>query len=131
MKTELQIDVKDIDHLGIIAGIIDEIGIVEIIDQALGTHAQEKVSAGLVVKAIIINCMGFLTAPLYLFSQFFVGKATEHLIGDGVKAEHLNESRLGRVLDQLYEYGITLIFVKIACVTHILHQAKRIRINRK
>ena len=32
MKTELQVDVKDIDHLGIIAGIIDEIGIVEIID---------------------------------------------------------------------------------------------------
>jgi Domain of unknown function (DUF4277) len=23
----------------------------------------------------------------------------------GVKAEHLNDSRLGRVLDQLYEYG--------------------------
>lgn len=29
------IDVQDIDHLGIIAGIIDEIGIVEIIDQEL------------------------------------------------------------------------------------------------
>lgn len=55
MKTELQVDVKDIDHLGIIAGIIDEIGIVEIIDQEIGTHAQEKVSAGLVVKAMIIN----------------------------------------------------------------------------
>jgi hypothetical protein len=53
VKTELQVDVKDIDHLGIIAGIIDEIG----------THAQEKVSAGLVVKAMIINCMGFITAP--------------------------------------------------------------------
>ncbi|MEH2126756.1 DUF4277 domain-containing protein [Nostoc sp.] len=73
MKTELQVDVKDIDHLGIIAGIIDEIGLVEIIDQEIGTHAQEKVSAGLVVKAMIINCMGFITAPLYLFSQFFVG----------------------------------------------------------
>ncbi|MBD2281010.1 MAG: DUF4277 domain-containing protein [Dolichospermum sp. DEX189] len=39
MKTELQVDVKDIDHLGIIAGIIDEIGIVKIIDQEIGTHA--------------------------------------------------------------------------------------------
>jgi len=58
--------------------------------------------------------MGFLTAPLYLFSQFFAGKATEHLIGKGIKAEYLNESRLGRVLDQLYEYGVTLIFLKIA-----------------
>ncbi|MBE9260659.1 DUF4277 domain-containing protein [Dolichospermum sp. LEGE 00246] len=63
VKTELQVDVKDIDHLWIIAGIIDEIGIVKIIDQEIGTHAQEKVSAGLVVKAMIINCMGFITAP--------------------------------------------------------------------
>jgi len=66
MKTEIQIDVQDIDHLGIRAGIIDEIGIVEIIDKELGIHSQEKVSAAQVVKAMIINCMGFLTAPLYL-----------------------------------------------------------------
>jgi len=116
MKTETQIDVQDIDHLGIIAGIIDEIGIVEIIDKELGTHSQEKVSAGQVVKAMIINCMGFLTAPLYLFSEFFSGKATEHLIGEGIKAEYLNDSRLGRVLEQLYEYGVCLLFIKIALV---------------
>lgn len=64
MTSEIQIDVQDIDHLGIIAGIIDEIGIVEIIDKELGTDVREKVSAGQVVKAMIINCMGFLTAPL-------------------------------------------------------------------
>ena len=114
MSLESQIDVQDLDHLGIIAGIIDDIGIVEIIDRELGKHPQEKVSAGQAVKAMILNCMGFLTSPLYLFSEFFAGKATEHLIGEGVTAEHLNESRLGRVMDQLYEYGITLMFVKIA-----------------
>ena len=57
MKTEVQIDVQDIDHLGIIAGIVDEIGIVEIIDQEIGTDPREKVSAGQVVKAMIINCI--------------------------------------------------------------------------
>jgi transposase len=116
MQKEIPIDVQDIDHLGIIAGIIDEIGIVEIIDKELGTHSQEKVSAGQVVKAMIINCMGFVTAPLYLFSEFFRGKATEHLIGEGIKAEYLNDSRLGRVLEQLYEYGVSLLFIKIALV---------------
>lgn len=116
MKPEIQIEVQDIDHLGIIAGIIDDIGIVEIIDKELGSHPQEKVSAGQVVKAMIINCMGFLTAPLYLFSEFFQGKATEHLIGKGIKAEYLNDSRLGRVLEQLYEYGVSLLFIKIAYV---------------
>jgi len=85
MQEKSQIEVQDIDHLGI----IDEIGMVEIIDRELVKYPQEKVSAGQVVKAMILNCMGFLTAPLYLFSEFFVGKATEHLIGEGVKAEYL------------------------------------------
>ena len=67
---DIEIEVQDIDHLGLIAGIIDDIGIVEIIDQELGTHEQEKVSAGLVVKAMIINCMGFLTAPLWILQCF-------------------------------------------------------------
>jgi len=116
MNTEVNIDVQDLEHYGIIAGIIDDIGIVEIIDQEIGTDVREKVSAGQVVKAMIINCMGFLTALLYLFSQFFVGKATEHLIGQGIKAEYLNDSRIGRVLDQLYEYGVTMLFIKIASV---------------
>jgi transposase len=49
-----------------------------------------------------------------LFSGFFTGKATEHLIGKGIKAEYLNESRLGRVLEQIYDYGVTLLYLKIA-----------------
>lgn len=126
MKTEVQIDVQDLDHLGIIAGIVDEIGIVEVIDKEIGTDLREKVSAGQVVKAMIINCMGFLTAPLYLFSEFFEGKATEHLIGEGIKAEYLNDSRIGRVLDQIYEYGITILFVKVASL-----MAERSKIDTK
>ncbi len=126
MKTEVQIDVQDLDHLGIIAGIVDEIGIVEVIDREIGTDEREKVSAGKIVKAMIINCMGFLTAPLYLFSEFFEGKATEHLIGAGIKAEYLNDSRIGRVLDQIYEYGITILFVKIASL-----MAERFKIDPK
>lgn len=53
------------------------------------------------VKAMIINGLGFVSSVLYLFEQFYEGKATEHLIGSGVRAEHLNDDRLGRVLDQL------------------------------
>ncbi len=89
---------------------------IDVQDKELGTYVQEKVSAGQMVKAMILNCMGFLTAPLYLFSEFFIEKATEHLIGQEVKAEYLNNSRLGRVLDQLYEYGINILFLKVAFV---------------
>ena len=108
------IEVEDIDHLGIIAGIIDDIGMVDIINQKIGEHPQEEVSAGHVVKALILNCMGFLSAPLYLFSEFFMGKATEHLLGEGIKAEYRNARRIGRVLDKLYHHGTTSIFMTIA-----------------
>ncbi len=37
-----------------------------------------------VVKAMILNGLGFVSVPLYLFSEFFVGKAMEHLLGDFV-----------------------------------------------
>lgn len=108
------IQVQTLNHLGIIAGIIDEIGLVEEINQLVGTHPKEIVSPGHVVKAMILNGLGFVSAPLYLFHKFFEGKATEHLIGSGVLAEHLNDDRLGRVLDQLYVFGLTRLFVSIA-----------------
>lgn len=114
MKDFPEIQVQTLNHLGIIAGIIDEIGLVEEINRLVGTHPKEIVSAGQVVKAMILNGLGFVSAPLYLFHKFFEGKATEHLIGKGVRAEHLNDDRLGRVLDQIYVFGLTRLFVSIA-----------------
>jgi hypothetical protein len=37
-----RIEVQDIDHLGIVAGIIDETGLVEEIDRRVGTHPQRS-----------------------------------------------------------------------------------------
>jgi transposase len=109
-----QIEVQDIDHLGIVAGIIDEIGLAEEIDRRVGTHPQEHVSSSQAVKAMILNGLGFVCAPLYLFGEFFSGKATEHLLGEGIKPEHLNDDRLGRVLDKLFEADLTEVFVGVA-----------------
>ena len=59
--------------LGIVAGLIDEIGIVEIINSKLGIDSPEKIASGILVKAILINGLGFVSIPLYLFS-FFAAK---------------------------------------------------------
>ena len=37
-----RIEVQDIDHLGIVAGIIDDAGLVEEIDRLLGTHTPKS-----------------------------------------------------------------------------------------
>lgn len=107
------IQVRDIDHLGIIAGIIDQMGLVDTVNELVGIHAQEQVSTGQVLKAMILNGLGFVSAPLYLFSQFFEGKATEHLIGEGVQPEHLNDDRLGRALDKFHALGVTKLFTTL------------------
>ncbi|MEG4230461.1 IS1634 family transposase [Microcoleus sp. N9_B2] len=124
MQKASQMKVENLDHLGLIAGLIDEIGIVQKINELVGEQPGEIVSPGLVVKAMIINGLGMVSAPLYLFSKFFEGKAVEHLLGTGIQASHLNDDRLGRVLDKLYLTGITEIFTTIA-----LSAAQKFEIN--
>ena len=63
------LEIKNLNHLGIIAGIIDEIGIVKIANEQLGTDNKEIVNPGVVIKAIILNGLGFVARPLYLSPQ--------------------------------------------------------------
>ncbi|MDY6902266.1 MAG: IS1634 family transposase [Cyanobacteriota bacterium] len=108
------LEIKNLNHLGIIAGIVDEIGIVEIVNEQLGTDKKEIVNPGVVIKAIILNGLGFVARPLYLFPQFFEDKATAHLLGQGIFPEHLNDDKIGRVMDKCYDYGISELFLLIA-----------------
>ena len=113
MSEENQIQVENMEHVGIIAGIVDEIGIVDLINQRLSVDEREEITKGQVVKAMIINALGFVSQPLYLFSRFFEDKAVEKLLGKGVKTEYLNDDKLGRTLDELYQYGLTDLFIFI------------------
>ncbi|MDE5077912.1 MAG: DUF4277 domain-containing protein, partial [Trichodesmium sp. St2_bin6] len=54
------ITVKNIDHLGIVAGLINEIGIVEVINQKLGVDNSETITVGQVIKALILNGLGIV-----------------------------------------------------------------------
>jgi transposase len=114
MSNYRDIEIQSIDHLGLIAGIIDSISLVEIINEIVGLESGEKVSPGQVVKAMILNGLGFVSSPLYMFPEFFKDKPCEHLIGEGVKAEYLNDDKLGRVMDKLFIKGLTDVFLAIS-----------------
>jgi len=88
--------------------------LVEIINELIGQETGEKISPGHVVKAMILNGLGFVSSPLYMFPEFFEDKPCEHLIGKGVKAEYLNDDKLGRVMDKLFIKGLTEIFLAIS-----------------
>ena len=58
--------------------------------------------------------MGFVSRPLYLFTQFFEDKATEHLCGQGILPEHFNEDKIGRLMDKIYKKGLSNLFLLMA-----------------
>ena len=61
----MSIEVSNIDHLGLVAGLIDEIGIEHKINEFLGEQIAEKITAGQVVKGLILNGLGLVSSPLY------------------------------------------------------------------
>ena len=48
---------------------------------------REKIATGQVIKALILNGLGMVSRPLYLFSQFFEDKAIEKLLGISINTE--------------------------------------------
>ena len=51
----MEIEVKRIDHLGIVAGTIKDLGIIDIIDKQLGRDDQEEISSGEVIAGMILK----------------------------------------------------------------------------
>jgi transposase len=97
----------NLDHLGLVAAIIDELGIVQLIDNAIvQDHEQCIVSVGQAVKAMILNGLGFAQRTLYLTPQFFENKPVSRLIGTGIESQHLNDDTFGRALDRIYHHGV-------------------------
>lgn len=111
----MQYSANVVDHLGLIAAMVDELGIVEVIDSAIAQDLNKRhLSIGQVVKASIINGLGFTGRPIYLTPQFFATKPLDLLLGDGVEASQLNDNTIGRALDTLYRYGVSPLFGLIA-----------------
>lgn len=106
---------ETLEHLGLVAGMFDELGIGELVDVVVPQDLeQRKISVGQALKAMILNGLGFANRRLYLTSRFFQNKPTERLLGEGVAPEHLNDDALGKDLDDLYAYGVSEFYMKIA-----------------
>lgn len=104
-----------LDHLGLVAGMFEELGIGDVLDQATQqTPEMRIVTVGNAVKAMVLNGLGFVNQQLYLVPLFFQHKPTQRLIAPGIEAPHLNDDTLGRALDTLYAYGVTELYSLIA-----------------
>lgn len=104
------ISVRNLDHLGLVAALCDELGIADMIDSILPKKSPAKVSHGQAFVAMLLNGLGFHSGTLHMFPLFFASKPVERLIGPGIKADDLNDDVLGRCLDTLFEADVSTLY---------------------
>jgi transposase len=112
-----KVHVERLDHFGVIASVINDLGLVDMMNARLVPDPQAVLTPGEAVAGMILNGLGFAHRPLSLTPQFFASTPLDLLWHDGVRAETFNRFKLGRTLDEAYAYGCDLLFHELAlCV---------------
>jgi transposase len=106
--------IERLDHLGLIAATIKDLGLIDMIDARLTPDEQEPLTPGEAVAGMILNGLGFANKPLTLTPQFFANKPLDLLFRRGVHAEMFNRFKLGRTLDEIHTYGCDMLFSELA-----------------
>ena len=112
--------IKNLDHLGLVAGMCRELGLARMVDAILPKQGEHHVSHGEALVAMIINGLGFHSRTLHMVPQFFADKPTERLLRPGILPEHLNDDALGRCLDALFDADVSLLYQAMA--EHVVTQ---------
>jgi transposase len=108
------IRVERLDHLGVMASVIKDGGLIDMINARLVPDVQEVLTPGEAVAGMILNGLGFANRPLSLTPQFFANKPLDLLLREGLAAELFNRFKLGRTLDDAYTYGCDVLFQELA-----------------
>ena len=103
------------DHLGLVAGMWNEMKLTQLIDQMIPPDQRAELSTGECAKLMVINALGFSSRPLYLEAQFFSNRPIRRLLGREIPSEEISDDRLGRTLDRLYAAGCEKIFSTLSC----------------
>jgi transposase len=123
-----QVRVERLDHLGLIASVIKDLGLIAMIDTRLVPDEQEVITPGEAVAGMILNGLGFANRPLSLTPQFFANKPLDLLFREGIDAEMFNRFKLGRTLDEAQAYGCNLLFEELALAV-CTHEGIDLRFN--
>src|SRR5438132_47256 len=109
-----QVRVERLDYLGLLAAVIKDLGLIDMIDKRLVPDEQEVITPGEAVAGMILNGLGFANRPLSLTPQFFTNKPLDLLFRPGVRADMFHRFKLGRTLDEVHAYGCDLLFSELA-----------------
>src|SRR5665648_1080365 len=110
----MHITTKALDHHGIVCGFFDELEIGSIIDEVLPKVGQHKLAHSIVIKAMILNCLGSADARRYLNHRQQEGHPVDALWGGGSRASDLTHIGSRLRLDKIYEADPTQLFMKLS-----------------
>jgi transposase len=122
------IGIERLDHLGVIASVIKDLGLIDMINARLVPDAQEVLTPGEAMAGMILNGLGFANRPLSLTPQFFAHKPLDLLFHEGICASMFNRFKLGRTLDEAYTYGCDLLFHELSLAV-CAHEGIDLRFN--
>jgi transposase len=91
-----------------------------VIDKVLPKQGSKNLPHSIIIKAVILNGLGFTHQRLYLFPNFFMMIPTEKLLGKDIIPSDLNDDVVGRTLDAIYRYGATELFNEV--ILHVMGQ---------
>jgi transposase len=99
------------DHLGLVAGMFDERGMGDVMDQATPQHPEMRdLTVGEAVNAMGLNGLGCINQTRSLVPRFFQNKPTARLMAPRVIPAQRNDDALGRALDTLDDDGVTELY---------------------
>jgi transposase len=90
----------------LVKGMLNRLGVVQAIDQALKYQPEIAASYGTLAQALIINRMSLDPQPLYLLPEWMVEHGIDHLLG--IQAEWLDDDRLGAMLEGLADHQVEI-----------------------
>ncbi len=73
----MKLSTLSLDHLGLIAAVFDALGISELIDGLIPKTRDCRLSHSEIIKALIINGLGFVERRLYILPSYFENLALE------------------------------------------------------
>ena len=120
--------VERLDHCGVMAAVIKDLGLMDRIDARLVPEAQAVVTPGAAVAGMIRNGLGFANRPLSWTPQLFAHTPLALLCRDGRRAEMFNRLKLGRTLDEADAYGCDLLVQALALAVWA-HAGMDLRVN--
>jgi len=104
-----KLDVKDLDHLGLLSELWDDLGFSEVVDACIPADEQVGLAPSVVLKALCLNLTCGRDA-LYRIQSFFSQVPLDLLLGRDVRVEQLNDDALGRHLDRLFHSAGSQLF---------------------